>query len=331
MKLPQKIYAEQEVAVSEMAAQHRAFPDLIKYEGNYYACFREANSHVGYNDFGKVRILKGTFDQETKAWGWENVDLLSKEGYDLRDPKFFVNRDHELQMIMGGSKINEKDETTLMVPHVAILKNGRWAIFEANADPSANGDIGQWIWRVTWNAFDNKGYALSYGKGSPLSLMSTADGVKFEKIADIACEALTDLSEGTLRFKSNGTAVALIRSRRNGIIGTSLQSNDYTKWSLHVVPFRVGGPNFLISPQEQKMWAATRHFFLNEDNTLDEATIVGFMNESSLIPALRLKSNLDNSYPGMVLEDDGSATVIYYSSESEKKSNIYITGVKLPD
>ncbi len=49
------------------------------------------------------------------------------------------------------------------------------------------------------------------------------------------------------------------------------------------------------------MWAATRYFFLNEDNHLDEATIFASMNQNELIPLLRLKSSYDNSYPGIVL------------------------------
>lgn len=325
MARPSKVYEEQEVLIPEMTAYHNAFPDLIKYEGYYYASFREAQSHVGYNDNGKVRVLKGSFDEESHTWKWENVILLSQEGYDLRDPKFFVNQDNSLQIIIGGSKINEKDQTTMLTPHIATLKEGQWSLFEATVDPSANGPIGQWIWRVTWNPYDNHGYALSYGK-STLSLMKTADGIAFEKIADLACEPLSDLSEGTLRFKSDGTAVALIRTRRNGIIATSNCAEGYTKWSMNVIPFRLGGPNFLISQQE--MWAGTRHFFINADNSLDEVTIIGCMDEKSLTPLLILKSNLDSSYPGMVLEEDGSVTVIYYSSELEGKCNVYITRIK---
>ena len=123
MKLPQKIYEEQEVKIPEMKAPHNAFPDLIKYNGHYYATFREANSHVSYNDFGKVRILEGDFNEETKTWEWKNVALLSKDGYDLRDPRFFVNQDNTLQIIMGGSIINDKDETAMMIPQVASLEN----------------------------------------------------------------------------------------------------------------------------------------------------------------------------------------------------------------
>ena len=111
MTLPQKIYAEQEVSSFDIEGTHKAFPDLIKYNGEYYASFREGSSHASYNDLGKIRLLKGTFNEERKAWKWETVALLSSSEYDLRDPRFFVDGNNTLKMIMGGSKINEKDET----------------------------------------------------------------------------------------------------------------------------------------------------------------------------------------------------------------------------
>ena len=330
LKRPEIVYVSQEVIIPEMTARHLAFPDLIKFKGSYYACLREADSHVAFQDFGKIRILKGTFDENGKKWKFENAGLISKEGFDLRDPRFFIDHHNTLRMVMGGSKINEKDETTDMIPHVATLTNKTWQILEAKVDASGNGPTGQWIWRVTRNPHDNHGYGLSYGKNNMLSLMKTSDGLNFTKIADIGHEPLTDLSEATIRFKSNGEATALIRARRNGIIAVASPS-DYTKWTYETVPFRVGGQDFHFSKNEEKMWAATRHYFLNEDNTLDESTIIASMNNKALIPALRIKSQNDNSYPSMVMEPDGSATVIYYSSESENFSRIYITRVTLPD
>ncbi len=330
LKRPEVIYPSQEVIISEITSKHLAFPDLIKFEENYYACFREADSHVAYQDFGKIRILKGNFDENEKKWDFENAGLISKERFDLRDPRFFIDHHNNLRIIMGASKINEEDETTEMVPHVATLTNKIWQISEAKADATGKGPKGQWIWRVTWNPHDNHGYALSYGQNKTLSLMKTSDGFEFIKIADIGHEPLTDLSEATIRFKANGEATALIRARRNGIIAVA-HPNDYTKWTYETVPFRVGGQDFHFSKNEEKIWAATRHYFLNEDNTLDESTIIALMNQHALIPALRIKSHLDNSYPSMVMESDGSATVIYYSSETENLSRVYITRVTLPD
>lgn len=323
----QKIYEEQEVFVPEMkGAKHKAFPDLIKFEGVYYAAFREAGSHVGFDDLGAIRILKGFYEPNRKSWSWENMQLLVDHSHDLRDPRFFVNHENKLQLVFGRSLINEKDETTKMIPCVATLEDDYWQLFEAVVDPSAGSVNGQWIWRVTWNSVDNYGYAFSYGK-EVFSLVRTSDGKTFEKVIDIACESLTDLSEATIRFKADGTAIALIRARRNGIIGISKATDGYRTWTFSVIPFRLGGPNFVLSHDEHSMWAATRYFFLHQDNELDEATILASMTQKELTPLLRLKSSYDNSYPGIVLEEDGSLTILYYSSTLDTTSNIYITRV----
>lgn len=331
LKRPEMLYMPQEVTLTEINAKHLAFPDLIKYKDEYYICFREANSHVTYQDFGQIRILKGTFNKENNKWSFEKAGLLSKEGIDLRDPRFFIDHENVLQIIMGGSTINENDETASMTPYVGKFINNEWEILKANADPLADGPKGQWIWRVTWNPKDNHGYGLSYGKNETLSLMKTSDGLNYKKIAEIAHDQLTELTEATIRFKSDGEAVAFIRTRRNGIIAHSSHDSGYSKWTCSTVPFRVGGQDFLFSKNEEKMWAATRHYFLNEDNSLDESTIIALMNKESVIPAFRMKSQFDNSYPSMVLEDDGSATVIYYSSDENDVSRIYITRITLPD
>ena len=327
-QLPHKVYDEQEVTVPESQAQHKAFPDIVKHEGHYYVCFREAFSHIGFKDLGSIRIVRGECDPRTFQWTWTNVAFLTKEGIDLRDPRFFVTTDNTLKIIMGGTVVDENNETTSMVPHVASFEKGKWSIVEAIVDPAAKGPNGQWIWRVTWNEFDQKGYGFSYGAGSTLDLMQTSDGLHFKKIATIDCRPLNNLSEATIRFKSDGTAIALIRSRRHGIIGQATPKNGYKTWLLSIVPFRIGGPNFVVT--QEKMWAATRYYFLHEDNMLDDSTIISLMDEITLIPVLRLKSGIDTSYPGMVLEADGSATIVYYARELDKESRIFITRITLP-
>lgn len=323
----QKKDKEQEVNVLEMKdSKHKAFPDLIKFENTYYAAYREARGHVGFEDLGAIRILKGHYEPKQKIWSWENMQLLVDPSYDLRDPRFFVNHENKLQLILGGSLINEMNETITMAPHVATLDNGHWQLYKAMTDPSSGGINGQWIWRVTWNSFDNYGYAFSYGK-EVFSLVRTSDGKTFEKVAKIACEPLTDLSEATIRFKTDGTAIALIRARKNGIIGVANPMDGYRTWRFNVIPFRVGGPNFVFSHDEHSMWAATRHFFLYPDNELDEATILASMSQKELTPLLRLKSSHDNSYPGIVLEEDGSLTILYYSSSLDATSSLYITRI----
>lgn len=327
----QKIDEEQEISVSEgEEAAHKAFPDLIKYKNVYYIAYREAKAHVDFKDLGAIRLLKGYYAPEEKVWSWENMQLLVDSTYDLRDPRFFINGENNLQLVVGGSCINEEKETTIMVPHIATLDNGQWRLNKAVVDPSANGANGQWMWRVTWNLFDNYGYAFSYGKEA-FSLVRTSDGETFEKVVDVACESLTDLSEATLRFKIDGTAIALIRARRNGIIGVAHPVDGYRTWQFQVIPFRVGGPNFVFAHDEQRMWAATRHFFLHQNNELDEATILASMTQQTLTPLARLKSSYDSGYPGIVLEEDGSLIVVYYSSVLDGASSLYITRIRPVD
>jgi hypothetical protein len=160
-----------------------------------------------------------------------------------------------------------------------------------------------------------------------LTLVRTHDGKTFEKVATFHSPFLKRLTEATIRFKANGDAIAFIRAEKNGLIAQARIQDGYASWSTHVLPFRVGGPNFLFASTE-KMIAGTRLFFLTEDNCLDEMTIIGSMDENSFIPHAYLTSSYDNSYPGMVLEDDGSVAVIYYSSEKAGTSEIFIQHVK---
>jgi len=323
----QKIDKEQKITIPKRkGCKHNAFPDLIKFGNAYYAAYREAKSHVGYGDLGAVRILKGYYEPKAKIWKWNSMQLLKDAAYDLRDPRFFVDHENALRILCGGSLIDENDETISMAPHVAALKNKRWHMEKAIVDPSANGTNGQWIWRVTWNSFDNCGYAFSYSEKA-FSLVRTLDGRTFEKVTEITFDNVTEASEATIRFKADGTAVALIRARRNGVIGISNPAHDYRIWKFHVIPFRIGGPNFVFSHDEKSMWAATRHFFLHPDNDIEEATILASMDQKELIPSLKLRSSYDSSYPGLVLEEDGSLTVLYYSSTVKGASSLYITRV----
>lgn len=328
-----KICPEQLVNVPEIQAPHNAFPDLIKYQGSYYASFREANTHVEYKDYGKIRILRGNYFSDTCQWDFENVALLEKEPYDLRDPKFFIDSNNNLRLIVDASVIDEESSTKQLIPYTAYLDNNKWVLEKADVDISADGVKGQWLWRVTWNDQMKAGFGFSYKESGMLSLMKTTDGLKYDKIVTVSTDKLPineQLSEATIRFKQDGTAIALIRTERHGLIGVSKPESNYTKWSFQVIPFRVGGPNFVVSETDNKIWAATRYIFLNRDNSIDDATIVASMNEKELIPCLRLKSYLDSSYPGLVLEEDNSLSVLYYSSEPDGKSQIYITRVALP-
>ncbi len=331
IKTPTLLHKPQNLSFSLTKATHNAFPDLIKFQNKHYVTFREANSHVGHQDLGKIRVLSGSFNKEEQKWNFVDAGLLTSDIYDFRDPKFFVDGNKNLNLIFDGSLIDEKDKTTDMVPHVAKLNaDGTWEVKKAVLDAKPPGKKGEWIWRVTWNDFNNAGYGFSYGTDSGLYLMKTKDGLTFKNVGYISNEILPkdDLNEATIRFKKDGTAVALIRTDRNGLIATASPKDKYKTWDLSIIPYRLGGPNFVLSNTDLKMWAATRYLFVNRDNTLDEATVFSLMTEKELAPLIRLQSFGDSSYPGMVMEEDGSITLVYYSSDKNNESHIYITRVQ---
>src|SRR5437773_1087890 len=57
-------------------APHNAFTDLVRWRGNWYCTFREADAHVGGD--GKLRVLTSA-DGRT----WQPVALIQEEGIDL--------------------------------------------------------------------------------------------------------------------------------------------------------------------------------------------------------------------------------------------------------
>ena len=80
----------------------------------------------------------------------------------------------------------------------------------------------QWIWRVTWKK--DAAYGLAYRitdfnnfqKPWVLSLFKTNNGLDFEKIVTFDIKKFP--SEGTIRFDSDGKAVALLRRATDGLI-----------------------------------------------------------------------------------------------------------------
>lgn len=313
---------EQIIRVSEMSCAYNAFPDLIHYQGSYYLSFREAGKHQGKRDLGKVRILKGKY--QDKKWSWENAALLESEIYDLRDPKFYVDGKGVLRLMIGGSVIGKKG-TKKMVPHVGSLIDGQWSLEQATLSPETP-PLGQWLWQVSWNQKENAGYGFAYGINDykTLYLMKTLDSSHFEKIAQISDEdKKLNLTETTIRFKEEGSALALIRADSKTIIGKS--SPDYTEWQLTKTAFHGGGQNFVFMGDQAVV--TTRHIFLNSDNVVEERMLIGLIEDDQIIPVKTLPSQFDTGYAGIVVEDDKTLTVAYYSCKTIDSSDIYVVTV----
>ncbi len=139
--------------------QHCAFTSIAEFQGKYYVTFREAQSHVFDSDGearGNIRILVSEDGNK-----WETLPLISKDGYDLRDPKLSVTPDGRLMVTIGGS-VYRNQKLITCEPHVMFSEDGKTftepqpIVFKSKIEGES-----EWLWRVTW--MGDTGYGVSYG------------------------------------------------------------------------------------------------------------------------------------------------------------------------
>jgi hypothetical protein len=304
---------------------YSAFPSIVRYRGAYYVSFREGVSHIFDENgiaAGKTRILRSADCKH-----WKSVALLSKEGYDLRDPKLSVTADGRLMVIQGGSVYVDK-QLVDRVPQVSFSFDGR-----TFSDPTPvvyeNQDRPAWFWRVTWH--DGTGYTVSYGdvEDNALELLKTSDGIHFEKITTIALDGFPN--ESTVRFLPDGRMVLLIRrdkGDRKAYIGVSRP--PYTEWDLTPLRFQIGGPEMAVLPDGSLLIGGRAYFESGETRTcLWRGNEKGDFELWKTLP-----SGGDNSYPGFLIED-GELKVVYYSSheltrpDGRPRAGIYLARIPL--
>lgn len=301
-------------------AGHNAFTDLCRFKNLFVCCFREADDHVGGD--GKIRVLISSTGEN-----WVEQGLVEKQGIDLRDPKLVAPTDDLLLMHMGGSVYGGTKALKGRQPQVATSTDIKYWSPPVNALSP-----GDWLWRATWHEQEKKFYGVAYNHhpatGGPqperewsLKLYSSQDGKVWQLAAPL--NVTGQPNETTVRFKPDGTAVALVRREagdRKGTIGTA--KPPYREWSWSPLAVPLGGPDFIILP-DGSMVAGSRGF----GKTPGPHMVIFKMTGTALEPLLELPSGGDCSYPGMVWHD-GLLHVSYYSSH-EGKSSIYHARVRL--
>lgn len=297
---------------------HNAFTDLIRWRGQWYCTFREADAHVGGD--GKLRVLQSS-DGET----WEPLALIAEEGIDLRDPKLSITPDDRLMIVAGGSVYRGTKTLMGRQPRVTFSKDGKeWTA------PQRVLSEGEWLWRVTWHG--GKAFGVSYNPAGPesqttkdapewtLKLFASADGVKYDLVTPLAVPGRPN--ETTVRVLPNGEMLALVRREAgNGYGWIGRSTPPYKDWHWTETKHRIGGPNFVRLP-DGSLWAVGRSY------PGGAKTVVARMSRDSYEPMLTLPSGGDTSYAGLVWHD-GLLWISYYSSH-EGKSAIYLAKVKVP-
>lgn len=300
-------------------SKHAAFTDLIKWRGQFYCIFRESDSHYGG--------INGVLNLLVSSNGiiWELLTTIEQEGWDLRDPKLSVMPDGRLMLLAGGTYINRDKERLAIRSLVSFSSNGNeWTDFQTVFSE-------KWLWRVTW--FQGKGYGMVYyyseteNQLSPwrLGLYETLDGLEYHLLSIFNIPGKP--SEATIRFLPSKQLVALIRRDgdhgKEAWIGSSFP--PYEDWLFSETSTEIGGPNFLILPDET-MWAAGRVTAESPYGIIEKMGLFE-MNFNNLIPKLILPSGGDCSYPGMVY-DDPYLWISYYSSH-EGHASIYLAKILL--
>ena len=288
-------------------AAHSAFTDLIRFDGKWLCCFREATTH-GSKD-GKIRIIESTDGKE-----WVSVGLVVEKEIDLRDPKLSIDPKGSLVLVMGG--IRQRGGSYLSrSPRISFSTDSRsWT------NPRKLLAEDHWLWRITWH--DGTAYSVSklgVGRNPRRGMLyKSTDCIDWEYVTEFRLPNNTwNASETTLRFMPDGEMIALTRPEW---IGRS--QPPYNDWTWTRISQKMGGPNFIRLPNGQ-LWAGARVYTPGASKT-------GLirMTPTSYEPVLQLPSGGDTSYPGMVWHKD-LLWMSYYSSH-EDKTSIYLAKIRLP-
>lgn len=294
---------------------YNSFTSLISFKGRFYCAFREGENHV-YGKDGVVRIISSKDGEH-----WKSVALLTKQGYDLRDPKLSVTPDGRIMVLIGGSVYQGKN---LEGRHSQVSFSDRSGKNFSDPQPVAiQKDVQSntdWLWRVTW--YQKVGYGVVYQLGDEWTvvLLKTTDGIHYEFVTKLNVTGKPN--ESTVRIMPDGEMLMMVRRENDNQEGYWGRSKPpYKEWQWSSLGFRLGGPDF-IAINDSLLVAGTRVYAPEKYTALFTGNRNGKFKER-----IRLPSGGDSSYPGFVLRGD-MLFVSYYSSH-EGEASIYFAQVPL--
>ncbi|QDV35495.1 sialidase family protein [Tautonia plasticadhaerens] len=298
-------------------APHSAFTDLIRFDGRWLCTFREGRGHVSPD--GAIRVI-ASVDGES----WESIARLTSHSADLRDPKLSVMPDGRLMLTAAGA-LHEPGGGGR---HQTMA----WSSGDGSAwdGPRPIGDLGSWLWRVSWSG-EGLPYSVGYTTGAERTsrvarLYRGVDGRadRFEAVVDPFFSG-GEPSEATLLFPPDGPALCLLR--RDGAEPSAQLGRaeaPYLEWTWADLGTRVGGPDLIRLP-DGRLIAVVRLY----DGGPRTSVCRLDPEAGSLAELLTLPSGGDTSYAGLAWHG-GELWVSYYSSHEEKTA-IYLARVALPE
>jgi hypothetical protein len=299
-------------------AAHAAFTDLVAFGDHLYCTFREGSGHIpGLN--GVIRVIRSR-----DGSNWESVALLEERHVDLRDPKLSITPDGRLMVNTGASYYH--GEKRLGIESRVAFSSTDGARFAPPQKVELPQEIitgGDWLWRVTWHEGVAWGCVQQVAGGRrALQLVRSSDGIRYTRTATLDVDGA---SETTLRFLSDGTMLAMVRSEAKpprGRIGTA--KPPYRDWNFVQTNERFGGPNLVQLPGGAWL-AASRDY---EPSAHTELWWVDLA-QGQFRNFLAFPSGGDNSYPGLVVDPAQNRIYVSYYSSHEGHAAIYLATLRL--
>lgn len=287
--------------------RHNAFTDLARWHEQWWLTFRNGKAHSSSD--GVILVLRSA-DLET----WELTARVETEDDD-RDPHFIITE--ERLWIYFGSRTTEGQDQPVIRSLCTYTSDGSgWS------QPTPIYEPHFFLWHPFW--MEGEGFfGAAYqkhrpnlpGRG-PSHFLRSLDGISWSYVSELQ-SAEEEPSEAHFHRQADGTLVGIVRWG-NEKVGSTLVSSQppYTDWETKKLNILVHAPYLL--PVGDRLLLAGR--CLNEQmpahlspGSDKYATALWWFEEDGPEPILLLPSAADNAYPGMVLSDDGSVIVSYYS------------------
>ena len=285
---------------------HNAFTGIARLGDRFFVTFRSADDHV--STAGKIRVIASE-DRDD----WQSVHLVSRPNCDLRDPKLATFQGQLHCFFAAVPVVDGKRQGEGRISMVAKSADGR-----AFAEPQALQGIpkGAWLWHAAVQGEGEMLYGTAYrrseGRRYDAALFQSADGIRWEKLADFP----TPASEVYLDF-ADKTLWALVRNQfpANELVLCHAEP-PYTKLQTYKrMPTTVGGPMVKRLPTGCVM--VTRHWDPPGRRNL-RSEVLWLPDGGEFQSVTRLPSGGDTSYAAWLDLAPGRAVVSYYSSHEHK-------------
>lgn len=284
--------------------KHNAFTALCRWKDAYWLAFRKGPSHA----YGEADIHVWRSPDAKK---WTEV-LVVNALPDDRDPQFLVTPQ---RLFLYDPALRGSELTSFVV----YTDDGeKWADPQPVYEPRF----------IMWKPIAHKGrfYAAAHkkvegsegGKAREVHLITSTDGLKWEKISTI--RAGNWESETTLYFAPDETLVAFLRQKYGGGGSILKSAPPYTQWTQRPAPVHLSG--HCVHTFEGVTYLISRTIAGKQTGTM-----IYLFEDDMLRPYCKLPSGGDCSYAEAV-QVGGEMLISYYSSH-EGTTNVYLARVPL--